>query len=66
MKVTKKEILEFDAIDITDVDLPENWREFRKVCVSFNAYGVSGAVFADSAGKFYKICHRSTNLDRLV
>lgn len=62
LTLTKKEIKNFDAIDITTKkEKIENLEIFAK---SYGIYGMNGAILKDRNGNFYKIIDRVSNLFR--
>lgn len=62
LKLTQKEIRNFDALDITtEKDKRDGLSVFA---MSFGVYGMNGAILQDESGNFYKITARTTNLFR--
>lgn len=62
LKLTKKEIKNFDALDITTEK--EKRAGLSVFAMSFGVYGMNGAILKDENGNFYKITDRTTQLFR--
>lgn len=62
LKLTQKEIKNFDALDITTAK--EDYNGLSVFAMSFGVYGMNGAILQDENGNFYKITARTSNLFR--
>lgn len=62
LTLTKKEIKNFDALDITTKK--EKIPGLSVFAMSFGVYGMNGAILRDEKGNFYKITDRTSNLFR--
>ena len=62
LTLTKKEIKNFDALDITTKK--EKIPGLSVFAKSFGVYGMNGAILRDEQGNFYKITDRTSNLFR--
>lgn len=62
LKLTQKEIKDFDALDITTAK--EDYNRLSVFAMSFGIYGMNGAILQDESGNFYKITARTSNLFR--
>ena len=64
MKTTLKEIKKFYAKDISHLSMEECRKITKKEIIAYSCgyYGITGLVFVDIDGNYYKITKRNTNL----
>ena len=64
LKLTQKEIKNFNALDITSESDKEYRQGLSVFAKSYGVYGMNGAILQDTDGNFYKITARNSNLFR--